>query len=70
MADHCFLSHASAEPGHRAICAKLAEKPVLDLDLRLGEGTGAAIALHVIRCASAMWNEMASFASAGVSDSE
>lgn len=69
VADHCFLSHASAEPGHRAICEKLGEKPVLDLDMRLGEGTGAAIALHVIRCACAMWNEMASFASAGVSDS-
>ena len=68
VADHAFLSHASAEPGHRLICEKLGERPLFDLGMRLGEGTGAAIALHVIRCACAMWNDMASFAEAGVSE--
>jgi len=64
---HCLLSHASAEPGHRNICEALGERPLFDLGMRLGEGTGAAIALHVVRCACAMWNDMASFADAGVS---
>lgn len=69
-ADYCFLSHASAEPGHARICQKLGARPLFNLGMRLGEGTGAALALHLMRCACAMWNEMASFADAGVSEAE
>ncbi|EPR43106.1 Nicotinate-nucleotide--dimethylbenzimidazole phosphoribosyltransferase [Desulfovibrio sp. X2] len=65
---YCFLSHASAEPGFMRICKALHARPLLDLDFRLGEGTGAAVALHLMRCACAMWNEMATFSSAGVSN--
>lgn len=69
-ADYAFLSHASAEPGYARIMAALAGRPLLHLDLRLGEGTGAALALTVMRSACAIYNEMASFASAGVSTAE
>lgn len=64
---YCFLSHASAEPGYAAALGALdAERPLLDLGLRLGEGTGAALALHLLRSAAAVFNDMATFAQAGV----
>ncbi|MFP5222345.1 MAG: nicotinate-nucleotide--dimethylbenzimidazole phosphoribosyltransferase [Acidobacteriota bacterium] len=69
-ADCCFYSHASAEPGHQAVMRALDAKPLLDLGLRLGEGTGAAVALMLLRGAAAIFNEMATFAQAGVSQSE
>lgn len=67
--DYIFFAHGSAEPGHRIILKQLDARPLLDLDMRLGEGTGAALAIPVLRGASAMYNNMASFAQAGVSSS-
>jgi len=66
-ADYTVLSHASAEPGHQYAVGQMGKKPLLDLGFRLGEGTGAAIAMFLLRSACAMYNDMASFASAGVS---
>jgi nicotinate-nucleotide--dimethylbenzimidazole phosphoribosyltransferase len=65
--DYCVFAHCSAEPGHRKQMAYLGVEPLLQLDLRLGEGTGAALAFPVIRSALALMNEMAGFADAGVS---
>ncbi|CAO0824165.1 nicotinate-nucleotide--dimethylbenzimidazole phosphoribosyltransferase [Desulfarculales bacterium] len=66
-AAHYFIvGHFSQEPGHRAQCQALNMRPLLDLDLRLGEGTGAALSLSLVRAAVAIYNEMATFASAGV----
>ena len=45
--DHCLVGHVSAEPGHRLLLEKLEKRPLLDLDMRLGEGSGAAVALPV-----------------------
>jgi len=66
-ADYTVLAHASAEPGHSLALKKMGKAPLLDLGLRLGEGTGAAIAMFLLRSAAAIYNDMASFASAGVS---
>ena len=63
-----FASHRSVEPGHAAVLAHLGLAPYLDLDMRLGEGTGAALFIHLARAAAAIWSEMATFKSAGVSD--
>lgn len=65
--DYCVFAHASAEPGHRLILSRLGAVPLLDLGLRLGEGTGAALALFLMRCAVGVFSEMASFEEAGVS---
>ena len=62
-----IASHRSAEPGHAAILERLGLRPLLELDLRLGEGTGAALALGLLDAACAVRDEMATFASAGVS---
>lgn len=64
---HCLVGHASAEPGHRRLLAALGQTPVLDFDMRLGEGSGAALALGIMRAALACHNGMATFAEAGVS---
>ena len=64
--DHCIAGHVSAEPGHRRLLAELAMRPLLDLDMRLGEASGAALALTIIRAAAACHNGMATFADAGV----
>ena len=66
-ADYCFFSHASAEPGHQAVMKALDAKPLLDLGLRLGEGTGGALALMILRAGAAVFNDMATFSQAGVS---
>ena len=63
----CVFAHASAESGHARWLAHLGARPLLDLDLRLGEGSGAALAWPLLRAAQALLAEMASFDSAGVS---
>lgn len=67
LLDHCLIGHTSAEPGHARLVAALNKMPVLALDMRLGEGSGAAVALMVLRAALECHNGMASFAEAGVS---
>jgi nicotinate-nucleotide--dimethylbenzimidazole phosphoribosyltransferase len=64
---HVIFAHRSKEPGHRLMLDALEARPLLDLDLRLGEGTGALLALPLLRAACMMLNEMATFESAGVS---
>lgn len=64
--EHCLIGHESAEPGHRRLIAALAMRPVLSLDMRLGEGTGAAVALMVLRAALECHDGMATFAEAGI----
>ncbi len=66
--DYCVYAHCSNEAGHRLQLDWLGGQPLLDLGLRLGEGTGAALALPLLKAACAFMNEMASFESAGVSD--
>lgn len=71
LGGYAVLSHASAEPGHARALARLeggAGDPLLDLGMRLGEGTGGAVAYGLLRCAAAVYTEMASFASAGVAE--
>jgi len=65
--DHLFFAHRSAESGHGVALEALAARPMLDLGLRLGEGTGAALALPLLRAAAAVLAEMATFDGAGVS---
>jgi nicotinate-nucleotide--dimethylbenzimidazole phosphoribosyltransferase len=64
--DYLFFSHVSAEKGHRTFFKKEGLRPILDLDLRLGEGTGAAIAMQIIENAVRIHNEMATFAEVGI----
>lgn len=64
--DHCVAGHASAEAAHRALLNRLGKAPLLDLGLRLGEGSGAALAIGVLKGAIACHSGMASFAEAGV----
>ncbi len=65
--EYMFFSHRSQERGHRIFLNMMKEKPILDLDLRLGEGTGAALAIPIIEAAVKIYNEMATFEKAGVS---
>lgn len=65
--DHCLISHRSQEPGHHQIIEKTGLMPLLDLGMRLGEGSGAATALPIVKSALAAHNGMATFAEAGVS---
>ena len=66
--DYCVYSHCSDEHGHAELLRWLDAHPLLSLDMRLGEGTGAALAMPLLRSATLFLDEMASFASAGVSD--
>ena len=65
--DYVVYSHRSAERGHRKMLAALGARPLLDLDMRLGEGTGAAIGISLVEAAVRLYREMATFSSAGVS---
>jgi nicotinate-nucleotide--dimethylbenzimidazole phosphoribosyltransferase len=67
LIDHLFFGHCSAEGGHRVVLEALGARPILDLDMRLGEGTGAALAMAVIQSALTLFHQMATFQSAGVS---
>jgi nicotinate-nucleotide--dimethylbenzimidazole phosphoribosyltransferase len=67
ITDHCLAGHCSAEPGHARLLERLGLAPILSLGMRLGEGSGAAVAAGVVRAALAAHDEMASFAEAGVS---
>ncbi|MCC3655152.1 nicotinate-nucleotide--dimethylbenzimidazole phosphoribosyltransferase [Streptomyces sp. S07_1.15] len=64
----CIAGHRSAEPGHMAALTKLGLRPLVDLDLRLGEGTGALLALPVVQSAARAMHEVATFDSAGVTE--
>lgn len=65
---HCMIGHVSAEAGHRALVQELHRPAILDLDMRLGEGSGAALAVNILRSAIACHNGMATFTDAGVSN--
>jgi nicotinate-nucleotide--dimethylbenzimidazole phosphoribosyltransferase len=66
--DYCVFGHCSAERAHRTLLAHLNAEPLLDLGMRLGEGSGAAVALSVVRAAVALFTQMATFEGAGVSE--
>ncbi|TFG46152.1 MAG: nicotinate-nucleotide--dimethylbenzimidazole phosphoribosyltransferase, partial [Dehalococcoidia bacterium] len=68
--EYIFLGHLSVEPGHRIMAEKLGLKPILTLDLRLGEGTGAAIGIFIAETSAKILAEVATFGEAGVSESE
>ncbi len=65
--DHCLIGHVSAEPGHIKLIQKLGKTPLLALGMRLGEGTGAALAAGIVKAAAQCHSGMATFAQAGVS---
>lgn len=66
--DYMFAAHNSVERGHRAMLERIGLRPILDLDLRLGEGTGAALAMLMIEAGLKIYKEMATFGEAGVSE--
>ncbi len=66
--DHTKVAHCSAEAGHRGLCEHLGMRPILDLDMRLGEATGAALAVSVLRAALACYYGMATFEEANVDE--
>ena len=68
--DHCRFAHRSAEPGHARALERMGAEPILDLGMRLGEGTGAALAVPILRAAALCHTGMATFAQAAVSNRE
>jgi nicotinate-nucleotide--dimethylbenzimidazole phosphoribosyltransferase len=70
VTDYCVFAHCGAEAGHARLLQLLGGEPLLRLDLRLGEGSGAALAWPLVDAAARVLREMASFESAGVSDKE
>jgi len=68
LSAHLFFGHRSSEGGHAIALDKLGVRPILDLGMRLGEGTGAALAMSVVESALALFHQMATFESAGVSE--
>jgi nicotinate-nucleotide--dimethylbenzimidazole phosphoribosyltransferase len=67
IGNHLLFAHRSAEKGHAALLSKLEINPLLDLEMRLGEGTGAALAISLLDSALALYRHMATFAQASVS---
>jgi nicotinate-nucleotide--dimethylbenzimidazole phosphoribosyltransferase len=65
--DQCVVAHRSAEPGHRRLLDRIGKEPLLDLGMRLGEGSGATLAIAVLKAAAACHTGMATFAEAAVS---
>ena len=70
LIDHCVVAHCSAEPGHIRLLKAIGKEPLLNLGMRLGEASGAALALGLLRAAVNCHIGMATFAEAGVSDKE
>lgn len=68
VSDVCFFGHLSAEGAHQDVLQHLKAEPILALNMRLGEGTGAALAMHILDAAAKLLCEMATFESAGVSE--
>jgi nicotinate-nucleotide--dimethylbenzimidazole phosphoribosyltransferase len=68
--DYCIAGHRSIEPGHGVALAALGLRPLVDLDLRLGEGSGAVLALPLVQASARLLREMATFDSAGVTDKD
>jgi nicotinate-nucleotide--dimethylbenzimidazole phosphoribosyltransferase len=66
--DHCLFGHVSAESGHARALGHMGRRPLLDLGMRLGEGSGAALAAVMVKTALHLHRNMATFSSAGVSD--
>jgi nicotinate-nucleotide--dimethylbenzimidazole phosphoribosyltransferase len=66
--DYLFAAHNSVERGHRVMLDRMGLKPLVDLGLRLGEGTGAAIGISLVEAGVKIYNEMATFKDAGVSE--
>lgn len=64
--DYLFAAHRSVEPGHTHLLALIGQRPLLDLEMRLGEGSGAAVAMKLVEAGAAAFTGMATFASAGV----
>ena len=67
LKEYLIASHMSAETGHQVVLDHLGLKPLLDLNLRLGEGTGAVLGIHIVDAAVRILSQMATFAEAGVS---
>ncbi|HXQ33582.1 MAG TPA: nicotinate-nucleotide--dimethylbenzimidazole phosphoribosyltransferase, partial [Anaerolineales bacterium] len=70
VGDYMIAAHVSQERGHRLMLEWLGLNPLLDMNMRLGEGTGAALAFHLIEASARILREMATFDEAGVSDKE
>jgi len=68
--DHCIVAHCSAEPAHRKLLEKINKQPLLDLGMRLGEASGAAMAAGIVKAAINCHNNMATFTSAGVANKD
>jgi nicotinate-nucleotide--dimethylbenzimidazole phosphoribosyltransferase len=64
--DHCLIGHCSKEPGHKLLLEKLDCYPILNLDMALGEGSGSALSVQILRAALKCHSEMATFQEAGV----
>ncbi len=68
--DHCLVGHSSVEPGHARLMGELDKTALVDLNMRLGEASGAALAIGIVKAAAAVHNGMATFAEAGVSEKQ
>ncbi|MBH90302.1 MAG: nicotinate-nucleotide--dimethylbenzimidazole phosphoribosyltransferase [Magnetovibrio sp.] len=68
--DHCLVGHASSEPGHRLLLKRIKKIPLLDFEMRLGEASGAALAVSILKAAVSCHNGMATFTEAGVSNKD